>query len=277
MYEGNAMLLTSNQKRVLVIGFVAAMIIATFVDLPLTRMLYNPDSQFGSFFKHFASFPGTLLGSMCFSVLTVTNPIKRNLRGLNRAFNGILMVIFGYTLFYVPLSSMGIHQVLWGLPGIAFVLFIAYMVAKLPLEKQIIMRKYAIVGAVTLAGSIVVINALKIVWGRPRYWTFLGNEAAFRLWFIPQGFTLSDGLKSFPSGHCGFAAVTLIYTMLPDVFAFWKGKRKMLLLLSVAWILCTMFSRMILGEHFLSDTLVGVAITVGIFAYMKRRILKEGI
>jgi membrane-associated phospholipid phosphatase len=270
------MLLTRNQKRALVIGFVAAMIITTFVDLPLTRMLYNPDSQFGYFFKHFASFPGTLLGSICFSTLTVTHPTKRNLRVPNLIFNGSLMLIFGYTLFYVPLSSMGIHQVLWGLPGMVFVLGIAYLVAKLPIESQKLIRKYAIVGAVTLAGSIVITNALKIIWGRPRYRTFVGNDAAFRLWFIPQGFTLSEGLKSFPSGHCAFAAVTLISTMLSDVFVFWKGKRWILFGLCIVWIVCTMVARMILGEHFLSDTLVGVAITIGLFAYMKRRILREG-
>ncbi|MGB7595797.1 MAG: phosphatase PAP2 family protein [Erysipelotrichaceae bacterium] len=269
------MLLSKNEKRFLIIGFISMMIVATFVDLPLTKALYDPLSPFGLFFKHFASFPGTLLGAMSFSVLTVTTP--RNIKYLwhSRIINGILMIVFGFSLVDAPLLSMGVYQPLLAVFGVVFVLCVAYLVTKLTLEKQSRLRRFAIVGVITMVGSMVAANLIKIVWGRARYYTMIGNDAKFTPWFIPQGFTLSESMKSFPSGHSQFAAVSLLSTLLPDIFDALKGKRRLFLLASILWIVMVMASRMILGEHFLSDTLVGVAITVGIFAWAKKRYLKD--
>ncbi len=268
------MLLSKNEKRFLMLGFVVLLIGASFVDLPLTKALYDPSSPFGLFFKHFASFPGMGLGALSFCVLAVTDPLNKNLRILNRIVNSVLMLVFGFSLVYTPVVSMGIHQPLIGLFGIAFVLIAAYLIAKLPVVRKQSLRKYAMIGAITMVGSMAAVNLLKIVWGRARYWTFVGNDTLFSPWYLPRGFTLSESFKSFPSGHSQFAAVSLISTMLPDVFDSLKGKQRSFLLGSIAWIIMVMLSRMMLGEHFLSDTLVGVAITVCIFAETKKYILK---
>jgi membrane-associated phospholipid phosphatase len=269
------MLLSKNEKRFLISGFIALMIVATFVDLPLTKALYDPTSPFGLFFKHFASFPGTLLGAMCFSVLTVTEPRESKYLWFSRVVNGVLMLVFGFSLVDAPLLSMGVNQPFLAIIGVLFVLCVAYLVTRLPKERQARLRRYAIVGAITMVGSMAAANLLKIIWGRARYYTFIGNDAKFTPWFIPQGFTLSESLKSFPSGHSQFAAVSLLSTLLPDVSETLKGKQRLFLLFSILWIAMVMLSRMILGEHFLSDTLVGVAITVVIFAGAKRRYLRN--
>lgn len=173
------MLLTKNDKGFLITGFIALMIVATFVDLPLTKALYDPTSPFGLFFKYFAPFPGTLLGAMCFSVLTVTNPKNMNLLWVNRIGNGVLMLVFGFSLVNAPLLSMGINQPVLSIFGISIVICIAYLVMKLPLEKQKNLRSYAIVGAVTMVASLASVNLIKIVWGRARYYTYVGNDAKF--------------------------------------------------------------------------------------------------
>ena len=141
------MLLTKNEKRFLITGFIALMIVATFIDLPLTKALYGPISPFGLFFKHFASLPGTLLGAMCFSVLSVTNPKNPKYLWFNRIVNGILMIVFGVSLIEAPLLSMAVNQPFLAVFRIVFVLCIAYLVTKLTLEKQTQLRRYAIVGA----------------------------------------------------------------------------------------------------------------------------------
>jgi len=268
------MLFSKNERRFLITGFIALMITATFVDLPLTKALYDPLSPFGLFFEHFASFPGTLLGAMSFSVLTVTKPKNPEHLWFSRIFNGILMIIFGFSLVETPLLSMSVNQPLIAVLGIVLVLSVAYLVTKLSPEKQNRLRRYAIVGAITMVGSMAAANLIKILWGRARYYSLIGNEAKFTLWFIPQGFTLSESMKSFPSGHSQFAAVSLLSTLLPDLFDTLKGKQRLFLLFSILWIAMVMVSRMILGEHFLSDTLVGVAITVMIFGWAKKRYLQ---
>ena len=268
------MLLSKNEKRFLILGFAVLMLLASFVDLPLTKALYNPASPWGLFFKHFASFPGMTLGAMSFCVLTMSDPVNKNLISINRIFNGILMLVFGFSLVYTPVLSMGIIQPAYGIIGIVFVLIIAYLVSKLPVARKQSLRKYALIGAITKVGSMAAVNLLKIVWGRARYWTFVGNDALFTPWYRPHGLTLSENFKSFPSGHSQFATVSLLATMLPDVFASLKGKQRGFLLVSILWIVMVMLSRMILGQHFLSDTVVGVAITVGVFAITKKYILK---
>lgn len=268
------MLLSKNEKRFLILGFLVSMLVASFVDLPLTQALYTPNSPFGLFFKYFASFPGVFLGAMCFGILTITPPRDARLLWANRIGNGSLTLIFGYALTYTPLISMGFRQPLIGILGTFIVVGLTYqLMTKYPQSKLVKLRKYAIVGALTMFASMFAINVIKIGWGRERFAAFNQDNSLFTPWFIPQGFNLRDSYKSFPSGHSQFAAVTLISTMLPSMFDSLKGKERMFLLISVIWIVLVMLSRLILGDHFLSDTVVGVAITVAIFAGLKKRLL----
>ena len=118
---------------------------------------------------------------------------------------------------------------------------------------------------------------LKIPAGRYRYCTMntLNDFSHFTRWYefngkisptaemLAQGIA-KDGMKSFPSGHSNAAAMLIVFTMLPYFYA----KANKFVYKVVSWsgfslyTLSVMFSRILMGKHFLSDVLVGAAITV---------------
>ena len=115
--------------------------------------------------------------------------------------------------------------------------------------------------AVGLA-TLVIISAIKTMWGRPRFRT-LSDASEFAKWYIPVGRAADDAHKSFPSGHTSNAVI--MYT-LSFVFDALEDKRKANItkLLAIVWVALVMFSRMVCGAHFLSDTCAGAAITMTI-------------
>ena len=91
-----------------------------------------------------------------------------------------------------------------------------------------------------------------------------------------------EEFKSFPSGHSGSAAILMM--ILPYFTVFFnklKGKEVMLFYIGFAWALLMMFSRMLVGAHYLSDTCMGSLIVMAVyfithvFAKSKGWIFKE--
>ena len=73
----------------------------------------------------------------------------------------------------------------------------------------------------------------------------------------------SEEFKSFPSGHAGGSALTLMFAMLVPYFV--KGQEKIQLPMfyaGFAWLLLVAFARIRVGAHFLSDVSMGAFLTI---------------
>ncbi len=138
----------------------------------------------------------------------------------------------------------------------------------------------------TIVAQMALINLIKIPWGRPRMRLIMTDDRAFFMPWYQPGTALKDTLtaagvaaeefKSFPSGHTGHAVILMLYGLLP-----WlqggagrsdrPGRKPALLSetpsirlfvwIGFGWAALVAFSRMIMGAHFLSDTVVGFAIS----------------
>lgn len=124
-------------------------------------------------------------------------------------------------------------------------------------------------------GMMIVINVIKIPWGRPRMRLLLatGNESYFQPWWklggslkaklIAEG-VASDEFRSFPSGHTGCAACAMLAILLPTVCKRLRGKERLCLIVGAVWTAVVAFSRLMMGAHFLTDVTAATAITLGI-------------
>ena len=124
-------------------------------------------------------------------------------------------------------------------------------------------------------GMMIVINVIKIPWGRPRMRLLLstGNESYFQPWWklggslkaklIAEG-VASDEFRSFPSGHTGCAACAMLAILLPTVCKRLRGKERLCLIIGAVWTAVVAFSRLMMGAHFLTDVTAATAITLGI-------------
>ena len=93
----------------------------------------------------------------------------------------------------------------------------------------------------------------------PEYKSFIGKEA------FGQVITKEE-FKSFPSGHSGTGMIMAMF--LPFAAFFFpqlKGKEVVLFYIGVAWGLLMMFSRLLVGAHYLTDTCMGSLICMVTF------------
>ncbi len=244
--------------------------VSTFVDLSVAQALYNRDSSFGKFFAAAAMVPiWTLIpmstGLMFGALITRFGSMGKAWRVLC-----VALLIFGIYATYERTSGFYGSRHLHGLPFSTLVhIVIAAFLSSTALgahashkyPREVLMA--ALVGIVAVSGGRLLLDVFKDMWGRQRFWTMNDATAQFTAWYQPQlpnaerMAEMGDKIKSFPSGH-SFGSISVLWlSMFP---AFLEPCRKnhrawgtgIAVFALFFWAL-VMASRLILGEHFLSD------------------------
>ena len=118
--------------------------------------------------------------------------------------------------------------------------------------------------------SFLIIQAMKIIWGRPRFISLSDPSVSFEPWFHISGLVFTDDLyKSFPSGHTGAAAMIFWITLLPYVDP--KLKKGRLWGLAIVYTALIAVSRIMAGMHYISDVMAGCAVTLSICQILRYR------
>ena len=153
-----------------------------------------------------------------------------------------------------------------------------------------------LIGVVVL--SAVLIEGLKLIWCRERpYMLIEANDySSFTSWFRPMLFTDTrtseylvsrgiessewwglDGFMSMPSGHAGMVATIFAICYLPKFVSINKKYSWVLYTLSILLTVFVCFSRVVGLMHYLSDVVMGVAITLIslVFVYFITMIIKK--
>jgi len=260
-----------NLKKISSIGLSLGMVIATIYDQAISQVLYDAQSSFGLFFYHYGQSLGLFSGVLALSILIHQKPLHFKTLGIRLLYQSLLIILglgIGVQTHYFTQMDLGLC--------IFFSLFITWMlyyfISKLSQSTLDHLKPYALMGLFTLIVVLTVPSLLKLLWGRPRYRLVVLGQANFVAWFKPLGQGLIDDYKSFPSGHSAVSAAALWLVMIPSClyhskpFAIWiKGS-------VVLWVLMVMGSRIILGDHYLSDVLIGLAIPLACLWILKRRI-----
>jgi membrane-associated phospholipid phosphatase len=217
------------------------------------------------------------VGSFCAAALMVTSPwTNKVLHFLWIAGCGSLWLLSALAGMVISIerSHLPWAFIAIGLVYAGVVLILALRFRKTEGEA---LRKSALVGLLLLVAALVIINILKILWGRPRMVTMTDPDSQFTPWFLPQGIAKSDAFKSFPSGHSATASVIIWITLLPSFIPRLRTRGAKIALsgIAYAWIILVMLSRIIAGAHFASDTLMGAGITLASFYWLKRWIIKS--
>lgn len=127
----------------------------------------------------------------------------------------------------------------------------------------VIIRAAAAIFLVILC-EIMLVNCVKVFWGRPRMRLVASNtEACFLPWW-QMGGALKDSLiaagvaseefKSFPSGHTANATVMLLLGLIPYLKPQLQKFRNLFLAIGFTWAGVVAFTRIVMGAHYLTDT-----------------------
>lgn len=279
-----------DNKKVKLIGilFVVLMVIGSFFDYQISSLIYNEKNAFGNFFAAFGEVPAMLC-------MAIAGALMIKIAQKEHIFTYILSWIFGILLNVLAFMAVFFLPSLYiDLPAIVRLLLAALLVIGGDIlvvkmsegTDRAILKKVILLFAVTPLLEMIIINIIKVPWGRPRMRMIaIESAAVFQPWWV-VGSDVKENLmalgvaaeefKSFPSGHTGNAACMLLLSVFPVFCSKLRGKENLLFGISVAFTFMVALSRIIMGAHFLTDTTVGFMVTslvlIGLYKLIFRKV-----
>jgi len=269
----------TRSARLMAAALLIVLIVATFTDLPVSKLLYpGHETSFGQFFAAFGELPAFLCLTSA-GVLLIWN--RRRLPGgrmLLWAAAGAVLVLLGLVL--------AVHEATDNVPALptwvavlvavftAAVAGFALILLTADCPVRTVLRFVLTLVFVSI-GTMALVNIIKIPWGRARmrFITETGNETYFTPWWkagsalknklVTDGVS-SDEFRSFPSGHTACAACSMLVILLPTLNKRLRGKERLCLLIAVGFTLLVAVTRICMGAHFLSDVTFSWLLTLGV-------------
>lgn len=266
-------------RSVIIIACILAvlMIAGSVLDYAISQSLYAPSNRFGVLLAAYGATPAFLAWTASGTVLIRHRPRERRARGVVILILGILLVALGTVLTcIIPLQYIpdATSAVVIGVGiGISAATIAIIWHASGGAERRVAIR-VAVVLALVPAIELVLVNAIKLLWERPRMRMLDSTpHADFMPWWMP-GYDerasliatgiVGDDFKSFPSAHTSNAAVAMMLTATAALSRPLRPHAELLLWIGFGWAVIVGASRVVIGAHFVTDVAVGLAITFAV-------------
>ncbi len=262
--------------------FVMTFVLGTFLDEQVSQAIISRDNAFGLFVSSIGTLPGYLLFSFIGGGFLSIALKKQYKIGYNVVFIVLCVACFGLNIFFAGREFFGPNgfynpSIKWlgyviVVPFASGMTYLGYYLFNKSDRKGIWI--ILLISAFFIFMALVPgVTLLKSIFHRPRYRSLTLYESIdFHNWYQPcknykdlmslTGLT-SEEFKSFPSGHAGGSALTIMFALLVPYFV--KGQEKIQLPLlygSFVWVILVSFSRILVGAHFLSDVSMGAILTI---------------
>jgi len=270
-----------------------------YYDLLVSKSLVvlNPgerysDSTFGKFYEIFGEIPIYLI--IVFSFLMFERVVR--ILKINKTLVLIIRIIlfigsfmFGVFAFHRMIKySYQVHfkdsddiwckmfslSLLVTIPfSIGLIVLFSYIVKRLDLEPKQVFR-YIFVAGFSILLAYLSVTVLKGIVQRNRYRALMfldnGSFEMFTPWFKMGGKrmdvigAISDDFKSYPSGHTQSACSLIAMILFPVYFPKFNKKniKELCVIIPFLHISLTMFGRVVMGAHYISDVTMAALISV---------------
>ena len=259
---------------VLAVLLAAGLAAGSIWDQPLSTALYDGTNLFGRFFAAFGEYPMALGAALAGGLLWAGRDTAHRVRGAWQAAGAVLLLVFAvlvgaffparYSFF--PLAAEFLISIC---AAAAAGCCGCRLGRRVGAEKA---RRAALFVFVFILSEYLAVTLVKELWSRPRFrLVALGTGAEFVPWWQPQSpfralmtaaGVRSEEFRSFPSGHTANAALMLGLALLPRLDERLAGRERLLFWCGAAYAAVVALSRIIVGAHYLSDTVCGCAFTL---------------
>ena len=271
---------------ILLVGF----IIGSFLDLKIDEALFSKNNGFGLFMASFGVYPcyaglafiggGLLSTTLSRKELPLWGKIICfGLSGLAYAMSIYLCgrewpSVNGHNVPQFEILSYAISAVVFG-----GVYVLSFFICKKGDQKQL-WRALLVMTVIFVIALLPAGFLIKLIIHRPRYrYVVRTNPDLYHNWWERfseyknyiggeiEGFPITkEEFKSFPSGHSGTGMIMTMFLMYaPIFFPKLKGKETLLFYVGAAFGFLMMFSRLLVGAHYLTDTCMGSLIVMAVF------------
>ena len=273
---------------ILLVGF----IVGSFLDLQIDEALYSDGNPFGLFMASFGVYP-------CYAGLAFigggflsTTLRRKEFPLIGKIISYVLSIAaYGMAIYlcgkeFPSVNGHNVPHLAWLSYLICAVVFAGvYIWAFFVCKKGDPKFLWNIILIMTVIFVIALLPAgfvIKLIIHRPRYrYAVRGELTAFYNWWqmFPEyknyissadnyierfGIEITkEEFKSFPSGHSGTGMIMAMF--LPFAAFFFpklKGKEVLLFYIGATWGFVMMFSRLLVGAHYLTDTCIGSLIVM---------------
>ena len=281
----------------IIIGILfAGLIVGSFLDLQIDEALFQENNGFGLFMASFGVYPCYICLSFIGGGLLCTT-IRR--KDLNTPVKFICYVLsataLGLSVFLCGREwpSVNGHNVPELAPlsyVICAIVFsgcfcLGYLICRKGDQRQLwgicLIAGLAFAFALLPAGY-----AIKLIIHRPRYRLAVrGGITSFYNWWemFPEykdyigGIITKEEFKSFPSGHSGAGMILALSLPLATyIFPKLKGKQTLMFYIGAAYGFLMMFSRLLVGAHYLTDTCMGSLIVMVVYYVANEIMIRKG-
>ena len=240
----------------------------SLADYPLSCALYDPQNLFGRFFAAFGEYPAGLGLTAAGVMLVMGRSPQRRAVACLQVIAGVWCVLSGAALTaLLPMNYLPVGPAVSAAIGLVCTLAAAGPPPALcrGADRRRMLR-LAGVFLLVIFGELLVVNCVKVLWGRPRMRLIAADpRAGFLPWWQPSH-ALRDALtgagvaaeefKSFPSGHTANASTLMLLALRPGL----QKRQTALFAAGFLWACVVGFSRIVAGAHFLSDVTMGLAL-----------------
>ncbi len=271
---------------ILVIGFV----LGSFFDLQIDKALFVKDNAFGLFMASFGVYPCYAGLAFIGGGLMSTTIKRKELPMWGKIICYVLSIVaYGMSIYLCGKEWPSVNG--YNTPDLAWLSYLVsgivfagmYVLAFFVCKKGDIKQMWRILIVMTVIFTVALLPAgflIKLVLHRPRYRYLVRTGAVpFYNWWEScpnykdyfgmtiEGFPITkEDFKSFPSGHSGTGMIMAMFlAYAPVFFNKLKGKETLLFYVGTAFGFLMMFSRMLVGAHFLTDTCMGSLIVMVVF------------
>lgn len=263
------------------------MIIGTFFDLSISKALYDQNNIFGNILAAFGEYPSSLGFVASGTMIIIGRNKEHKVKNILQIILGIWFIISGSLMAaMLPTNYLDISSILSIIIGLTCSILTILLITKLAknTDRQTII-KLASVFIIVIFANIIIINIIKIPWGRARYRLVAVNDQAYFMPWYQPGTTLKDTLvaqgvlkeefKSFPSGHTANASCMLLISLLPVLSSKLTNKKNILFITGIIWTCTVALSRIIMGAHYLTDTMIALLVGLIVFIFVTKLIFSS--
>ena len=277
---------------ILIIG----LILGSFFDLQINQAIFDRYNGFGLVASSFGMIPGyATLSFFGGSLFAMTYKNKKFPIWARIIFYVLVLAFYGLSTYFLGKDVFSINGfyneklhpwlgcIIMGVVMIPF-LFLGWWLGKKNENPKMWIIILALAGAMFMA-LVPGTTLLKSIMHRPRFRiAVVEGYAPFHNWWQPckeykdyiaanAGILTKEEFKSFPSGHsCAVMCGLIFASTMPLMNKKWMKYQVLFFYVAFAWGLVVMFSRMLVGAHYLTDTCMGSLLAV-VFFYIANEVV----
>ena len=245
-----------------ILVWVILAIIFGIYDLQISIAFVDENSVWGNFGADYGEVPG--YGLIAIALATYLGGYISNIK-MQKILCAIGIVV---GVLYLMLGIADSDVTDTSLGGTLILSLGIYMIITWNKDWKEYRKISGLISILALLNPLLLVQLIKLMWGRVRFRNLAPLYIDFTHWFLPQGFTDN---YSFPSGHTAMSMMFLPLLISVKDRKINDPVKILITVLIIGWGLFVALSRIAVGAHYASDTLfsTGFAAIITILFYRK--------